>query len=154
MKTLFVKGQMGKIFRDTQGGLTLLSCSCLKASSGVSASRPRPVAVKREMRACVQTGLSPPEYLQVSVCRCVWRRAVVRITESQNARGWKGPLWVTQSSPPAEAGSPTAGCTGPCPGGAWISPEKETPQPPWVACSSAPSPSEGRSSSSCSDGTS
>ena len=39
-----------------------------------------------------------------------------RITESQNGRGWKGPLWVTQSNPPAEAGSPRAGCTGPCPG--------------------------------------
>ena len=56
--------------------------------------------------------------------------------------------------PPAEAGSPTAGCTGPCPGGAWISPEKETPQPPWAAWARAPSPSEGRSSSSCSAGTS
>ena len=40
-----------------------------------------------------------------------------RITESQNSRGWKGPLWVIQSNPPAKAGSPTAGCTGPCPGG-------------------------------------
>jgi len=40
-----------------------------------------------------------------------------RIPESQNVRGWKGPLWVTQSNPPAEAGSPRAGCTGPCPGG-------------------------------------
>jgi len=38
----------------------------------------------------------------------------VSITESQNGRGWKGPLWVTQSNPPAEAESPTAGCTGPC----------------------------------------
>ena len=74
-----------------------------------------------------------------------------RITESQNSRGWKGPLWVIKSNPPAEAGSPTAGCTGPCPGRFWISPEKETPQPPWAACSSAPSPSERRSSSSCSD---
>ena len=36
----------------------------------------------------------------------------------------------------------------------WISPEKENPQPPWAACSRVPSPSEGRSSSSCSDGTS
>jgi len=76
-----------------------------------------------------------------------------RITESQNVRGWKGPLWVIQSNPPAQAGSPTAGCRGPCPGRSWISPEKETPQPPWAACSSAPSPSEGRSSSSCSDRT-
>ena len=57
-------------------------------------------------------------------------------------------------TPPTEAGSPRAGCTGPCPGGSWISPEKETPQPPWAACSSAPSPSEGRSCSSCSDRTS
>jgi len=40
-----------------------------------------------------------------------------RITESQNVRGWKGPLWVTQSNPPPEAGSPTAGGRGPCPGG-------------------------------------
>ena len=64
-------------------------------------------------------------------------------SQSQHGRGWQGPLWVTQSNPPAKAGSPTAGCTGPCPGGAGISPEKETPQPPWAACSSAPSPSEG-----------
>jgi len=78
----------------------------------------------------------------------------VNITESQNSRGWKGPLWVIWSKPPAEAGSPTAGCKGPCPGGSWISPEKETPQPPWAAYSSAPSPSEGRNSSSCSDRTS
>jgi len=28
---------------------------------------------------------------------------------SQNVRGWKGPLWVIWSNPPAEAGSPTAG---------------------------------------------
>ena len=74
------------------------------------------------------------------------------VTGSQNGRGWKGPLWVTQSNPPAEAGSPTVGCTGPCPGGSWISPEKETPQPLWAACSTALSPSEGRSSSSHSDG--
>jgi len=79
---------------------------------------------------------------------------VGRVTESQNVRGWKAPLWVTQSNPPVEAGSPTAGCTGPCPGGSSISPEQETPQPPWAACASAPSPSEGRSSSSCSAGTS
>jgi len=35
--------------------------------------------------------------------------------------------------PPAQAGPPTAGCRGPCPGGSGISPEKETPQPPWAA---------------------
>ena len=47
-----------------------------------------------------------------------------QITESQNGRGWEGPLWVIQSKPPAGAGSPTAGCTGPCPGGSWISPDQ------------------------------
>jgi len=81
----------------------------------------------------------------------------VLFTESQNhsmVGVWKGPLWVTQSNPPAEAGSPTAGFTAPRPGRSGISPEKETPQPALAACSRAPSPSEGRSSSSCSDGTS
>ena len=56
--------------------------------------------------------------------------------------------------PPAQAGSPRAGGTGPCPGGSWISPGKETPQPPWAAWARAPSPSEGRSSSSCPAGAS
>jgi len=55
------------------------------------------------------------------------------------------------ATPLTEAGSPRAGCTGPCPGGAGISPEKDTPQPPWAPWARAPSPSEGRSSSSCSD---
>ena len=77
-----------------------------------------------------------------------------RITETQNGRGWKGPLWVIKSKHPDEAGSPTAGCIGPRPGGSWISPEKESTQPLWGACSRAPSPSEGRSSSSGSDRTS
>ncbi|KFR04672.1 Mothers against decapentaplegic 3, partial [Opisthocomus hoazin] len=50
--------------------------------------------------------------------------------------------------------SPAHNNLAPRPGGAGISPEKETPQPPWAAWASAPSPSEGRSSSSCSAGTS
>ena len=41
----------------------------------------------------------------------------------------------------------SAGRRGPCPGGSWISPEKETPQPPWAAWARAPSPSEGGISS-------
>ena len=77
------------------------------------------------------------------VLRC-WRKPCSPmlppvITESQNGQGWKGPLWVTRSNPPAKAGSPRAGCTAPRPGGAGISPEKETPQPPWAAWASAPS---------------
>jgi len=39
------------------------------------------------------------------------------VSFSQNGRGWKGPLGITQSNPPAEAGSPRAGCIGPRPGG-------------------------------------
>ena len=44
---------------------------------------------------------------------------------------------------------PRAGCNGRCSGASWISPEKETPQFLWAACSSALSPSLWRSSYSC-----
>jgi len=37
------------------------------------------------------------------------RHPPLAFTESQNRRGWKGPLWVIWSNPPAKAGSPTAG---------------------------------------------
>ena len=74
-----------------------------------------------------------------------------RITEWQGLEGTSGD---PPPQPPAQAGSPTAGCTAPRPGGAGISPEKETPQPRWAAWARAPSPSEGRSSSSCSAGAS
>jgi len=52
-----------------------------------------------------------------------------RITEQSGLEGTSvgHPVQV-----PAEAGSPTAGCTAPRPGGSGISPEKETPQPPWT----------------------
>ena len=56
-----------------------------------------------------------------------------RITE------WSGLEGTSVGHPvqlPVEAGSPRAGGTGPHPGGSWVSPEKETPQPPWAACSS------------------
>lgn len=36
----------------------------------------------------------------------------VVITESQNSRGWKGPLEIIQSSPAAKSGSSRAGCAG------------------------------------------
>ena len=60
----------------------------------------------------------------------VWHSTDRLVTKSQNVRGWKGPLWVTQPNPPAKAGSPRAGCTGSCPGGSWISPEEETQR--WI----------------------
>ena len=53
--------------------------------------------------------------------------------------GLEGPSVGPPVQPPAEAGSPRAGCTGLRPGRSGISPEKETPQPPWSTCSSAPS---------------
>ena len=40
-----------------------------------------------------------------------------QVTESQKGGGWKGPLEIIQSNLPAEAGSPTAGCTRLHPGG-------------------------------------
>ena len=94
---------------------------------------------------------------ETNVCVCTLCIRVLflsqnqRITECSELEGTSVGHPV---QPPAQAGSPTAGCTGPCPGGSGISPEKETPQPPWAAWARAPSPSEGRSSSSCSDGTS
>ena len=59
-----------------------------------------------------------------------------RITECW---GLAGPSVGPPAQPPAEAGSPRAGCTAPRPGGSGISPEKETPQPPWAAWARAPS---------------
>ena len=74
-------------------------------------------------------------------------------TPRQNHRvpAWQvleGPSVGHPVQPPAEAGSPRAGCTAPHPGGSGISPEKETPQPPRAAWARAPSSSEGSSSSS------
>jgi len=68
------------------------------------------------------------------------------VPESQNHSmvGVGRDLCGSPSPTPAKAGSPRAGCTGPHPGGAGISPEKETPQPPWAAWARAPSPSEDR----------
>ena len=66
--------------------------------------------------------------------------AEVQVTESQNHRM----VGVGRDL----CGSPRAGCTAPRPGGSGISPEKETPQPPWAARARAPSFSQGRSSSS------
>ena len=62
------------------------------------------------------------------------------ITESHNSRGCEGPPGITESSPLQSRPLP-ASCRGRCPGGPWISPKMKNPQPPWAACSSAPSPS-------------
>ena len=61
----------------------------------------------------------------------------ILFTESQNHRivGAGRDLQRPLSPAPLQSRLPTAGCTGRCPGGSWISPEKETPQPPWAACS-------------------
>jgi len=49
-----------------------------------------------------------------------------RITDWSGLEGTSGDH---PAQPPAQAGSPRAGCRGPCPGGSGISPEKETPKP-------------------------
>lgn len=56
----------------------------------------------------------------------------LEITESQNSWGWKRPLEVIGSKPPAQAGTLRAACPGTCPDDFWISPRMETPQHSWV----------------------
>ena len=75
-------------------------------------------------------------------------------TESQNGRGWKGPLEIIYSNPPAKAGSPQQAAQDLVQAGLEYLQRRRIHKPPWAACSRAPSPSEGRSSSSCSDETS
>jgi len=60
---------------------------------------------RNSARVCTATHLQPAD------------KVTVLGHKVQNGRGWKGPLWVIQSNPPAESGSPTAGCIGPRPGG-------------------------------------
>jgi len=69
----------------------------------------------------------------------VWSPPAMEVPESkiQNHRipawqGLAGPSVGHPVQPPAEAGSPRAGCTGPFPGGCWISPEKEIPGSGWL----------------------
>lgn len=62
-------------------------------------------------------------------------RLLLRIAVPQN--GWcrNGPLDAIWSKPTAQARR--ARYPGPCPGGYWRSPRKETPQPSWVPWASA-----------------
>ena len=75
-----------------------------------AAPQPAPLPGHRDPRVCVRS----PGCTDRACGSGQHRGGAGRITESQNGGGWKGPLWVTQSNPAAEAGSPTAGCTGPC----------------------------------------
>ena len=71
----------------------------------------------------------------------------VNNTESQNCRGWKGPLSRYHLvQPPRKTGSLDQVAQVGVQDGSRSSPEKETPQPLWAACSSAPSPLPRRSS--------
>jgi len=74
-----------------------------------------------------------------------WTLGNILVKESQNWRAWKVPQEVIESSP-LQSRPPTAGCTAWHPGRSWIFSEEENPQPPWAACSSAPSPSPWSSS--------
>ena len=103
------------------------------------------------------TGPSPPPQRERLPGTCVSSLVSLALAPPNRIPAWSGLEGTSVGHPvppPAQAGSPRAGCTAPHPGGSGISPEKETPQPPWAAWARAPSPSEGRSSSSCSDGAS
>ncbi|XP_075348252.1 uncharacterized protein LOC142405169 isoform X2 [Mycteria americana] len=54
-------------------------------------------------------------------------------------------LWRSSGPSPAQAGSPRAGCPGPCPDGFWTPPGMETPPPLWAAWASTRSPSQRKS---------
>lgn len=55
----------------------------------------------------------------------------------ENGGGWKNPLDVIWSNPPAQAGSPKACCPEPCSEGFWVCISMETPQPHWATCACA-----------------
>lgn len=65
-----------------------------------------------------------------------------KIMESQTGWAWKGPLEVTQSKPPAQAGPSGAGSPGPGPNCVWVPPSRE---PLWASCACAWSPSQQKS---------
>lgn len=62
-------------------------------------------------------------------------------------------LEVIRSNLTVQAGSPRAGCPGPCPGGIWISPRMESLQPLRATCQ-CPAACTTESVSWCSEGTS
>lgn len=55
-------------------------------------------------------------------------------TEPQNGLGWKEPLEVIVSNPTVQTGPCRADCLGLFPGGSWILPRMDTPQPLWATC--------------------
>jgi len=54
------------------------------------------------------------------------------ITDLQNGWSWKGPLEVTWSTRPTQAGPLRARCPGACPSSFWISLTMEKPLPLWT----------------------
>lgn len=77
-----------------------------------------------------------------SARNCAGLLCLKLIIESQDGWGGKWPLEVICSNPLGQARPHTAGCPWPCSGEFWMSPRTETPQPPWVTCVSAQSPSQ------------
>jgi len=75
------------------------------------------------------------------------------VTESQNSRGWKGPLWVTQPNHLPKQGNPEQAAEDLVQVGLNISREGDSTAS-LGSLARALSPSEGRSSSSCSAGAS
>lgn len=62
-------------------------------------------------------------------------QSLFRKFQSRNAWGWRGPLQTVQSTTLLnQAGSPGAGCPGPCPLVFSVSPRMEMPQHLWATC--------------------
>lgn len=83
----------------------------------------------------LQTHLMPSAILTgcVSSLSGVWWSQAHRTAEF--GRG----LWKSSAPTPAPAGTPKAGCPGPCPGDFWRSPRWETTGSLWAACASTQS---------------
>lgn len=78
---------------------------------------------------------------------------VTVMSVSQPDWDWRWALEVILSKPSSQAVSPTVHCQGPCLDSVVLSPRMETPQALWVTCASARSPSQLKSCTWCSGGT-
>jgi len=61
-----------------------------------------------------------------------YQRKTIQKSQNPSMVGLEGTSVGHSVQPPAQAGSPRAGCTASRPGGVGISPEKETPQSLWA----------------------
>lgn len=58
-----------------------------------------------------------PSFKCLMIASIKWKVQSTTLTESHSHFGWKGPCVIIWFKHPAQAGSATAGCPGPCPAG-------------------------------------